>query len=150
MLACLFSASAVCVQQPSASSSVKTSAAVPEIPYPSGPLGIGRIGFHWIDTSRPDNYDPKRHRELMVYFWYPTAKSAGAKGQYLPGAAQMDALPEVRKLMTAEFGNLWAGIISGEISSHAIDHAPMATSVTPVPVVTFSPGLGGTGSITQC
>ncbi|MBV8890819.1 MAG: hypothetical protein JO266_02395 [Acidobacteria bacterium] len=58
----------------------------------------------------------------------------------------MDARPEVRKLMTAEFGNLWAGIISREISSHAIDHAPpIATSRTPVPVVTFSPGLGGTG-----
>jgi hypothetical protein len=79
MLACLFSTSVVCVQQPSASSSVKTSAAVPEIPYSSDPLGIGRIGFHWIDTSRPDDYDPKRKRELMVYFWYPTATSVDAR-----------------------------------------------------------------------
>ncbi len=83
MLACVFSASVLCVQQPSASSSVKTSAAVPKIPYPSGPLGIGRIGFHWIDASRPDNYDPKRKRELMVYFWYPTAKSNHAQGSTL-------------------------------------------------------------------
>ncbi len=88
MLAGLFSASVVFAQQPGALSSVKTSAAVSEIPYPSGPLGIGRIGFHWIDTSRPDKYDPKRKREMMVYFWYPTAKSVGAKGQYFPDAAQ--------------------------------------------------------------
>ena len=145
MLACLFGASVVFVQQPSASSSVKTSAAVPEIPNPSGPLGIGRIGFHWIDTSRPDNYDPKRKRELVVYFWYPTAKSNRAKGQYLPGAAQMDAVPAIHEFMSQEFGNLWAPIVSGEISSHAIDRAPIASSRTPLPVVTFSHGLGSTG-----
>lgn len=145
MPAFLFSASVVCVSQPSASSSVKTSAAVPEINYPSGPLGIGRIGFHWIDTSRPDSYDPKRNRELMVYFWYPTAKSVDAKGQYLPGAAEMDAVPAVHAFMGQEFGNLWAPILSGEISSHAMDRAPIATSRTPFPVVTFSHGLGSTG-----
>jgi hypothetical protein len=94
MLACLFSTSLVCVQQPSASSGAMTSAVVPEIPYPSGPLGIGRIGFHWIDASGPDNYDPKRKRELMVYFWYPTAKSIGAKGQYLPGEKKWTRLPQ--------------------------------------------------------
>ena len=106
VLACLLSAAAVWAQQPSASSSVKTSAPVPEIPYPSGPFGIGRVGFDWIDTTRPDNYDPKRKRELMVYFWYPTAKSVGAKGQYLPGAAQMDAAPAIHELMSQEFGNV--------------------------------------------
>lgn len=132
-------------QQSSASSSVQTSAALPQIPPPSGPFGIGRIGYHWIDTSRPDDYDPKRRRELMVYFWYPTEKSTGARGQYLPGAAQMDALPEIRKLMSGEFGNTWAPIVSGEISSHAIDHAPIASSRTPFPVVIFSHGLGSTG-----
>jgi hypothetical protein len=145
MLACLLSASVVWAKQPSASSGVKTTAAVPEIPSPSGRFGIGRIGYHWIDTSRPDNYDPKRKRELMVYFWYPTAKSAGAKGQYLPGAAHMDAVPAIHKRMSQEFGNLWAPIVSGEISSHAIDRAPIASSRTPFPVVTFSHGLGSTG-----
>jgi predicted esterase len=145
MLACLFSASIVCAQQPSAFSSVRTSAAVSEIPYPSGPLGVGRIGFHWIDTSRPDKYDPKRKREMMVYFWYPTAKSVGAKGQYFPGAAQMDAVPAMHEFLSQQFGNTWAPIVSGKISSHAIDRAPIASSPTPFPVVTFSHGLGGTG-----
>ena len=145
MLACLFSASVFCVQQSSASSSVKTSAPVPEIPYPSGPFGIGRVGFDWIDTTRPDNYDPRHKRELMVYFWYPTAKSVGAKGQYLPGAAQMDGAPAIHELMSQEFGKRWAPIVSGEISSHAVDGAPIASSRTPFPVVTFSHGAGGTG-----
>jgi len=144
LLACLYTVSVVDAQQPNASS-VHTAAILPQIPSPSGPFGIGRIGFHWVDTSRPDDLDPKRHRELMVYFWYPTAKSAGAKGQYFPGAAQMDALPEVHKLMSSEFGNNWAPVVSGEISSHAIDHAPIAESHAPFPVVTFSHGLGGSG-----
>ena len=145
VLACLLSATAVWAQQPSASSSVKTSAPVPEIPYPSGPFGIGRVGFDWIDTTRPDTYDPKRKRELMVYFWYPTAKSVGAKGQYLPGAGQMDAAPAIHELMSQQFGKRWAPIVSGEISSHAVKGAPMASSRIPFPVVTFSHGAGSTG-----
>jgi predicted dienelactone hydrolase len=145
VLACLLSATAFWAQQPSASSSVKTSAPVPEIPYPSGSFGIGRVGFDWIDTTRPDNYDPKRKRELMVYFWYPTAKSVGAKGQYLPGAAQMDAAPAIHELMSQEFGKRWPPIVSGEISSHAVNGAPIASSRTPFPVLTFSHGAGGTG-----
>jgi hypothetical protein len=125
LIARFFSVSVVHVQQLSASSSIQTSTAMPQIPSPSGPFGIGRIGLHWIDTSRTDDYDRSRQRELMVYFWYPAAKSADPRGQYLPGAAQMDALPEIHKLMSREFGSAWAGIVSGEISSHAIDHAPI-------------------------
>ncbi len=145
VLACLLSATAVWAQRPSASSSVKTSASVPELPYPSGPFGIGRVGFDWVDATHPDHYDPKRKRELMVYFWYPTAKSVGAKGQYLPGAAEMDVTPAIHELMSQEFGKRWAPIVSGEISSHAVSGAPVASSRSPFPVVTFSHGAGGTG-----
>jgi predicted esterase len=145
LISCFFSVFVVSVQQPSASSSVQRPATMPQIPSPSGPYGIGRIGLYWTDTSRADDYDSKRKRQLMVYFWYPAAKSPEAKGQYLPGAAQMDAQPEIHKLMSRDFGDAWPGIISGEISSHAIDHAPIAHSLNPFPVVTFSHGLGGTG-----
>jgi hypothetical protein len=57
----------------------------------------------------------------------------------------MDALPEIHNLMGREFGAAWAPIVSGEISSHAIDHSPIATGRAPFPVVTFSHGLGSTG-----
>jgi hypothetical protein len=44
-------------------------AATPTLPTPSGPFGIGRIGYEWIDPSRPDTYsaNPDAHRDLMVY-----------------------------------------------------------------------------------
>src|SRR6516164_8066668 len=76
--------------------------ALPKLPAPSGPFGIGRVGYDWVDPLRPDRYssDPNAHRELMVYFWYPTSgKSADAKGPYLPGAQRMDTLPEIQKRM---------------------------------------------------
>jgi hypothetical protein len=57
----------------------------------------------------------------------------------------MDAMPAIHEFMSQEFGNFWAPIVSGEISSHAIDRAPIASSRTPFPVVTFSHGLGSTG-----
>ena len=57
----------------------------------------------------------------------------------------MDAMPEIHTLMSRDFGSAWAGIVSGEISSHAIDRAPIARNDSPFPVVTFSHGLGSTG-----
>ncbi len=58
---------------------------------------------------------------------------------------KMDAVPAVHEFMSQQFGNLWAPILSGKISPHAIDRAPIASSPTPFPVTTFSHGLGGSG-----
>ena len=69
-------------------------AAAPTLPVPSGPFGIGRIGYEWIDPSRPDTYsaNPDSHRDLMVYLWYPAPRTdTGRTGPYLPVAKQMDA-----------------------------------------------------------
>ncbi len=132
---------------------VEPTDALPRIPVPSGPFGIGRVGYDWVDPSRPDRYssEPNAHRELMVYFWYPSSpKSADSKGPYLPGAHRMDALPEVQRVMRQEFGNRWPAIVSGAIFSHAVERAPVAKSSWPFPVVLFSHGLGTTGFNYTC
>jgi len=127
--------------------------ALPKLPAPSGPFGIGRVGYHWVDRLRPDRYssDPKAHRELMVYFWYPTSeRSADAKGTYLPGARRMETLPEIQKRMSREFGRNWVAITSGAIFSYAVERSPILRSSQRLPVVIFSHGLGSTGFNYTC
>lgn len=123
-------------------------ATAPTLPEPSGPFGIGRVGYEWIDPSRPDPYsaNPDAHRDLMVYLWYPAPRTeAGRTGTYLPGAKQMDANPEVQRRVGDEFGAGWRLIVSGDTVSHAVENAPVATSPIHFPVVVFSHGLGSVG-----
>jgi len=115
---------------------------------PSGPYGIGRVGFDWTDATRPDQFasKPGAHRELMVYVWYPAAaKSAEASGTYLPGAKAMDAAPEIQARMREDYGSNWPLIVSGAIVSHAVADAPMAKTPRQFPVVLLSHGMGGSG-----
>jgi dienelactone hydrolase len=126
---------------------------LPKLPAPSGPFGIGRVGYDWVDQLRTDQYssDPQAYRELMVYFWYPTSeKSADARGPYLPGAQRMDTLPEIQKRMNREFSRNWATITSGAIFSHAVERAPILRSPKRLPVVVFSHGQGSTGFNYTC
>ncbi len=135
------------------SQGVQAKDVLPRIPVPRGSYGIGRVGYDWTDPSRPDRYSlvPNAHREMMVYMWYPTsAKSADAKGPYLPGAQRMDALPEVQSIMRQEFGNLWPAMVSGAIFSHAREGAPVANSSRAFPIIVFSHGLGSSGFNYTC
>jgi dienelactone hydrolase len=124
------------------------------LPNPSGPFGIGRVGYEWTDASRPDFYSldpvdpaaPHAPRALMVYLWYPTQhKSSDSSGIYLPGAKQIDANPEAHSLVQDEFGPIWPQILNGKLKSHAEENAPVATSPRAFPVVILSHGLGGSG-----
>ena len=47
------------------------------LPAPAGPYAIGRHAFDWIDNGRPDQFSstPEKHRELMIYIWYPAQPS---------------------------------------------------------------------------
>jgi hypothetical protein len=43
------------------------------LPDPTGHYAVGRTAFDWIDQSRPDSLSPSRHREVVVWAWYPAA-----------------------------------------------------------------------------
>jgi pimeloyl-ACP methyl ester carboxylesterase len=118
-----------------------------QLPEPSGPYGIGRMAYDWIDNSRLDSLgpDPKRNREIMVYLWYPIERPAREPhGAYMPGATLIDADPELHRRMQQEFGTeVWAQILSGAIYSHVEENAPVAKKPERFPVVIFSHGAGG-------
>jgi dienelactone hydrolase len=126
--------------------SAPSAAAPPQIPTPTGPFGIGRVGFDWIDTTRPDRFssDPQAHREIMVYLWYPTSKQT-ARDAYLPGAAKFDGAPEIQRRMRDEYEANWQWIVSGAIFSHVQENAPVIKTPNRFPLVVFSHGLGGSG-----
>jgi hypothetical protein len=120
-----------------------------EFPAPTGPYKIGRIGFDWVDASRPDHnsHDPSAHREMMVYFWYPAAKSHTAvPTAYLPGARQFESMPEVQARFRRSYGEHAARLmLSGSLHTHALDGAPIAKSAKPFPLIIFSHGAGSNG-----
>ena len=120
---------------------------IPLLPSPAGPFDIGRVGYEWVDMSRPDGHstNPHAHRDLMVYLWYPSLKGKAKEiGEYLPGAKLMDANSVVRPVMQEEFGSNWPFIVSGAISSLATENAPVVKSPKRFPVVILAHGLGGT------
>jgi hypothetical protein len=132
---------------PAQTSQTNSVTATPSLPAPSGTFGIGRIGYEWIDLSRPDTYssDPQAHRDLMVYLWYPSPRRNGREpGWYLPGAREMDADPNLQPHVREEFQAAWPLIVSGKIRPHAVDNAPVASAPKTFPVVLFSHGLGST------
>jgi dienelactone hydrolase len=89
--------------------------------------------------------DSKAHRDLMVYLWYPAPKAkAGEPTEYLPGAKRMDADAAVVPAMREEVEGNWPLIVSGVISSLAIENAPVARSHMKFPVVILAHGSGGT------
>jgi dienelactone hydrolase len=90
--------------------------------------------------------NPSARAELMVYVWYP-AEAAGkeVKGILFPGAAKIDSAPGVPEgIKDQVFGGNWPRVISGAITSHVQEDAPIAKSPKAFPVVIFSPGANMT------
>jgi pimeloyl-ACP methyl ester carboxylesterase len=119
----------------------------PTLPKPSGPFGVGRVAFDWIDSSRPADMAADRgpNAELMVYLWYPTrAPGRELKGALLPSAKAIDLAGAPDSFKTQAFGGNWPLVVSGEITSHAQDGAPILGKLKAFQVVLFSPGAYGT------
>jgi predicted dienelactone hydrolase len=122
-------------------------AASPKLPVPSGRYSIGRQAFDLIDTARADQFsaDPAKHRELMVYIWYPAERVVGQPmGEYLQGASALNQNPAAKDAVDNEFGPIWPLIVSGSIRSHAISDAASVNPPRGFPVVLFSHGVSST------
>jgi len=102
------------------------------LPKPTGPYSVGRELFDWKDPNRLDPYSTAigKHRELMVWMWYPATVPPGSKpGEYIP-SAWAAKLP-------------WRPVtIPSRVRVHAVADAPIAASQKPYPVLVFSSGIG--------
>jgi predicted dienelactone hydrolase len=102
------------------------------LPTPTGPYGVGRTSFEWVDTARDESFtdDPADQRELVIWVWYPAEPMPDATpAAYLPG--------------------LWGDLVGdalaldlSRITVHAVEDAPVAADEPRYPVVLLSPGSG--------
>jgi predicted dienelactone hydrolase len=125
-------------QQPDASA---------ELPVPSGSFAIGRSTLHLTDNARPDVFSstPGKHRELMVYIWYPARPLPNApSGEYFPYAGEIDKNPDSKQAALDMLGASWKQIVAGSLRSHAIPDAPPAAESERFPVILFSHGYSAT------
>ena len=102
------------------------------LPKPTGPYAVGRTLFDWVDPKRDDPFSSAvgKHRELMVWLWYPASDSMHAKpAAYVPSdwASELPWRPVT---------------IPGRIRVHAVAGAPMGTNRKSFPVLIFSTGIG--------
>jgi pimeloyl-ACP methyl ester carboxylesterase len=110
-----------------------------ELPPPSGPHGVGRHLFVWVDSSRRDPADTARARAVAAWVWYPAARPAGRT------AAEV-ALPGPWGDLRAEANAAKIGPAAAEamrvVRVHAATGAPWAPDVGRAPVLLFTPGNG--------
>jgi predicted dienelactone hydrolase len=112
------------------------------LPTPTGPYGVGRIEFDWVDESRIDPLAAPAglKRELPVWIWYPTDPSAkGEPAPYLPRAWRQARKPDsaieafLASLLTQDLAH---------VHGHAQHHVPISPQQPRYPVLVIQPGLG--------
>jgi dienelactone hydrolase len=102
------------------------------LPKPTGPHSVGRTLLDWADPKRDDPYSAAigKHRELMVWLWYPATVSPQSRpAEYIPSdwASEMPWRPVT---------------IPGRVQVHAVTDAPVAAGGQAYPVLVFSAGFG--------
>jgi len=102
------------------------------LPKPTGPYPVGREILDWKDPKRDDPYSASigKHRELMVWLWYPaTVAPRTTPAEYIPNA-WASKLP-------------WRPVtIPNKVRVHAISGAPIAAEEPSYPILVFSTGFG--------
>jgi predicted dienelactone hydrolase len=114
------------------------------LPTPAGPYGIGRMTYHWADSSRAEflSTDVPARRELIVDVWYPARRlTKTLRAPYLPD------LPRLQRVLgdsalRREFAPASAAVAAGLLRSHATEGAPLACPTRGCPLLIFSHGGG--------
>lgn len=117
--------------------------AAPTLPRPTGPFPVGRVTYHWTDTSRREVLAPdaSARRELMIDVWYPAQPGTGSPAQYLP---EFNALRRAvdDDALRREFGPAHEAVATGRVRTHTAENASFARELGRCPVLVFSHGFG--------
>ena len=116
----------------------------PLLPCPTGAFGIGRVTYHWVDSSRAAFLDPQAgpRRELIIDVWYPAGRGVGLpRAPYLPDLAHlMHVLGD--SVLRSEFAPAYAAMESGVLQTHAGEGTPATCPTGGCPLLIFSHGGG--------
>jgi hypothetical protein len=113
------------------------------LPPPTGPAAIGRVTYHWIDSSRLDPLVTRGSalREVMVDVWYPAARSARPPASYLPHTVLLQqALPD--SVLRRRYAPMYEAVMAGSVVPHAVDGAAAMCPASGCPLLVFSHGGG--------
>ena len=122
----------------------ETGEASKRLPSPDGKYGVARIGYDWVDKSRPEPLSkvPGANREIMVFVWYPVDRGRRKNSaEYLPGVESIAKSSE-NKSMKSFWGDNWDLVVSGRIETDTSEKSPIARTTERFPLIVFSPGLG--------
>ncbi len=109
-------------------------------PPPTGPYAIGTLTYHWIDTSRHEDFgaEPNAPRELMVQLWYPAKNEPSApRAPYLQHPEELATSARLSHLPDFIFNHF------KYVATNAIPSAPVADAEPSYPVLIFMSGRGG-------
>src|SRR5262245_61831068 len=115
-----------------------------ELPAPTGQSPVGRIAYHWTDSSRTEPFSTANgaKREVMVYVWYPAnAQPNASTFPYLPDFAPLEKCAteaEMKDLL----GAAYESAKSGALRTHALLNAKISSASKQYPLLVFSPGFG--------
>jgi dienelactone hydrolase len=108
-----------------------------ELPRPTGSFAVGRSVFHWVEEDRADEFAPvpESKRELVVWVWYPSAATQGARAEYLP--------PQWRDALARRSGVLMSDFLTRDLSQvrlHSTENAGLPAVESRFPVVILRAG----------
>jgi predicted dienelactone hydrolase len=114
------------------------------LPAPARSVAIGRVTYHWVDTSRAETFskDAGARREVVVDVWYPAKRVAGrAAASYLPD------LLGLRRVfsdsgMRRRFAPAYEAMEAGRLQTHATEGAAAQCPPPGCPLLIFSHGGG--------
>jgi predicted dienelactone hydrolase len=115
------------------------------LPIPSGKFPVGRVTYFWSDSSRPEPLSPTpANREVMVFVWYPAAKSTSVT---IPAPYFPDFKVARAAISDGDFKGLFRPADQqiqkiGLPQTHASEGASMPAGSTRYPVLVFSHGWG--------